>query len=37
MTKRQHGFSLDDFLKQQGSFAETQAKAIKEVVVWQLT
>ena len=37
MTKRQHGSSLDEFLKQQGSFAETQAQAIKEVVVWQLT
>lgn len=29
--------SLDDFLKEQGIYEETQALAIKEVVVWQLT
>ncbi|MBI5438202.1 MAG: Fis family transcriptional regulator [Gallionella sp.] len=31
------GSSLDDFLKEEGIFEETQAMAIKEVVVWQLT
>lgn len=37
MSKRHHGSSLDDFLKAEGSFEETQTIAIKEVVVWQLT
>ena len=36
-TKRHHGSSLDNFLKDEGTFAETQVLAIKEVVVWQLT
>lgn len=31
------GSSLDDFLKEEGIYEETQARAIKEVVVWQLT
>jgi len=31
------GSSLDDFLKDEGIYEETQALAIKEVVVWQLT
>jgi len=31
------GSSLDDFLKKEGIYEETQALAIKEVVVWQLT
>ena len=35
MSKR-IGSSLDDFLKEEGLFEETQALAIKEVVVWQL-
>jgi predicted XRE-type DNA-binding protein len=30
------GSSLDDFLKNEGIYEETQALAIKEVVVWQL-
>ena len=37
MSKRHHGSSLDSFLKEEGVFEETQARAIKEVVVWQLT
>ena len=37
MKKRHHGSTLDDFLKEEGSFDEAQALAIKEVVVWQLT
>lgn len=31
------GSSLDNFLKEEGIYEETQALAIKEVVVWQLT
>jgi antitoxin HicB len=31
------GSSLDDFLKEEGIYEETQALAIKEVLVWQLT
>jgi len=37
MSNRHIGSSLDDFLKEEGIFEETQAMAIKEVVVWQLT
>ena len=37
MSKRHHGSSLDDFLKAEGAFEETQTVAIKEVLVWQLT
>ena len=36
MSKAHHGSSLDDFLKGEGVFEETQTIAIKEVVVWQL-
>jgi antitoxin HicB len=37
MSKKNHGSSLDDFLKEEGLFDEAQALAIKEVIVWQLT
>ena len=37
MSKRHHGSSLNDFLKAEGVFEETQTLAIKEVLVWQLT
>jgi predicted XRE-type DNA-binding protein len=37
MSNRHIGSSLDGFLKEEGIFEETQARAIKEVVVWQLT
>ncbi len=37
MSKRHHGSSLDSLLKEEGVFDKTQALAIKEVVVWQLT
>ncbi len=37
MSKRQHGSTLDAFLKEEGLFDEAQARAVKEVVVWQLT
>jgi antitoxin HicB len=30
------GSSLDDFLKEEGIFEETQTRAIKEVIAWQL-
>jgi hypothetical protein len=30
------GSSIDDFMKEEGIFEETQARAIKEVVAWQL-
>ena len=31
------GNSLDDFLKEEGIFEQTQNRAIKEVIAWQLT
>jgi antitoxin HicB len=37
MSKKHHGSSLDAFLKEEGIFEETQALAVKEVIVWQLT
>jgi len=37
MSKKHIGSSLDDYLKDEGTFEEAQALAIKEVVVWQLT
>lgn len=37
MSKKHVGSSLNSFLKEEGTFDETQALAIKEVVVWQLT
>ena len=36
MSKKHHGSTLDSLLKEEGVFEETQALAIKEVVVWQL-
>jgi hypothetical protein len=30
------GSSIDDFLKEEGVFEEFQARAIKEVIAWQL-
>ena len=30
------GSSLDDFLKEEGIFEQTQTQAIKEVIAWQL-
>ena len=37
MSKKHVGSSLNSFLKEEGTFEESQALAIKEVVVWQLT
>jgi antitoxin HicB len=34
--KNHMGSSIDDFLKEEGIFEESQAQAIKEVVSWQL-
>jgi len=36
MSKKHMGSSIDDFLKAEGIFGEAQARAIKEVVAWQL-
>jgi antitoxin HicB len=36
MNKRHVGSSIDDFLKNEGIFEESQAQAVKEVVAWQL-
>ena len=36
MSKKHMGSSIDDFLKEEGIFEETQAQAVKEVVAWQL-
>ncbi len=36
MSKQNRGSSLDDFLKDEGTFDQDQALAIKEVIVWQL-
>ena len=33
---RHKGSSIDDFLKEEGVFQEFQARAIKEVIAWQL-
>ena len=37
MSRKHHGTSLDAFLQEEGVFDESQALAIKEVVVSQLT
>jgi plasmid maintenance system antidote protein VapI len=36
MSKKHMGSSIDDFLKEEGIFAEAQAQAVQEVVAWQL-
>jgi antitoxin HicB len=36
MSKKHMGSGVEDFLKEEGIFEEAQAKAIKEVVAWQL-
>jgi plasmid maintenance system antidote protein VapI len=35
MSKKHMGSSLDDFLKEEGVFEETESLAVKEVVAWQ--
>jgi len=36
MSKKHLGSSVDDFLKEEGTFEEARTQAIKEVVAWQL-
>ena len=36
MSAKNHGSTLDDFLREEGTFEDSQALAIKEVVAWQL-
>lgn len=36
MSKKHMGSSVDAFLREEGTFEEAQARAIKEVVAWQL-
>lgn len=36
MSKKHLGSTIDDFLKREGIFEKAQARAIKEVVAWQL-
>jgi antitoxin HicB len=36
MSNKHMGSSIDDFMKEEGIFEETQAQAIKEVIAWQL-
>ena len=35
-TKNHMGSSIDDFLKEEGIFEEVEARAVREVVAWQL-
>ena len=35
-TNRHKGSSIDSFLKEEGVFEEFQARAVKEVIAWQL-
>ena len=36
VTNRHKGSSIDDLLKDEGVFEEFQARAVKEVIAWQL-
>ena len=36
MSEKHMGSSLDDFLREEGTFDEAQTQAIKEVVAWRL-
>ena len=36
MSKKHMGSSIENFLKEEGIFEETQPRAVKEVVAWQL-
>ncbi len=36
MSKKHLGSSIEDFLKEEGVFDESQAQVVKEVVAWQL-
>ena len=36
MNQKNMGSSIDDFLKEEGTFEEAQTQAVKEIVAWQL-
>jgi antitoxin HicB len=36
VSKKNMGSSIDDFMKEEGIFEESQAQAVKEVIAWQL-
>ena len=36
MSEKHMGSTLDDFLREEGTFDEAQTQAIREVVAWQL-
>ena len=36
MSKQKMGSGIDDFLKEEGIFDGAQARAVKELVTWQL-
>lgn len=36
MSNKHMGSTIDDFLKDEGIFEESQAEAVKEVIAWQL-
>ena len=36
MSQKNMGSSIDDFLKEEGTFEEAQTQAVKEIVAWQL-
>jgi antitoxin HicB len=36
MSNKHMGSSIDDFMKEEGIFEESQAQAVKEVIAWQL-
>jgi antitoxin HicB len=36
MSKKNMGSGINDFLREEGTFEESQSRAVKEVVAWQL-
>ena len=36
MSQENTGSSIDDFLREEGTFEEVQIQAVKEVIAWQL-
>jgi antitoxin HicB len=36
-SKKHMGSSIEEFLKEEGIFEETQVQAVKEVIAWQLS
>jgi antitoxin HicB len=37
MSKKNMGSGINDFLREEGTFEESQSRAVKEVVAWQLS